>query len=62
MRASVIIPTYQGAHRIAATLDALERQTRKDFELIIVVDGSTDGTAGMLRQQKLLLQLPTQLK
>ena len=53
MRASVIIPTYQGAHRIAATLDALERQTRKDFELIIVVDGSTDGTAGMLRRQKL---------
>jgi glycosyltransferase involved in cell wall biosynthesis len=57
MRASVIIPTYQGAHRVGATLEALERQTRKDFELIIVVDGSTDGTAQIVRQQKTTLEI-----
>jgi len=53
MRASVIIPTYQGAHRIEGTLHALEQQTRKDFELIVVIDGSTDGTAQIVNQQKL---------
>src|SRR5258706_11663840 len=56
MRASVIIPTYQGAHRIKATLEALERQTRKDFELILVIDGSTDGTAGIAGRQKMTMQ------
>ncbi len=55
MKTSVIIPTYQGAHKIAATLDALERQTRKDFELILVIDGSSDGTAEVVRRQKLTM-------
>src|SRR6185295_14072672 len=52
MRASVIIPSYQGANRIASVLAALESQTRKDFELILVIDGSTDATAHIVHQQK----------
>lgn len=39
---SVIIPLHQGAAHIGTTLDSLHRQTAKDFEVIIVDDGSTD--------------------
>lgn len=55
MKASVIIPTYEGAHRLAAILESLERQTQRDFEIIIVIDGSTDGSAEVVRKQKLTL-------
>src|SRR5882672_4794219 len=55
MRATVIVPTYQGADKILAALDAIQRQTRKDFELILVIDGSTDGTAEIIRRQKLTM-------
>lgn len=44
MKASVIIPTYNGADTIGPLLDALGKQTCLDFEVIVVVDGSTDGT------------------
>ncbi len=44
MRASVIIPTYNGARKISGLLDSLTNQTVMDFEVIIVVDGSTDNT------------------
>jgi glycosyltransferase involved in cell wall biosynthesis len=47
---SVIIPTYNRAAPLRACLEALARQTQpaSDFEVIVVVDGSTDGTADML--------------
>lgn len=41
---SVIIPTYQGEHRVLRTLNSLQNQRMKDFEVIVVVDGSTDNT------------------
>lgn len=44
MNVSVIIPTYNGAHKIVNILHALSQQTYKDFEIIIVIDGSTDNT------------------
>jgi glycosyltransferase involved in cell wall biosynthesis len=44
MTSSVIIPTYNGAKKIPLLLDALLKQTFSDFEVIIVVDGSTDNT------------------
>lgn len=49
MKVSVIIPTYNGAHKILNLLRSLEQQTTAPDEVIVVVDGSTDGTANMLR-------------
>lgn len=41
---SVIIPTYNRAGIICATIDNVLEQTYSNFELIVVDDGSTDGT------------------
>lgn len=49
MRFSVIIPTYQRGHIVTRTVGAFERQIFRDFEVVVVVDGSTDGTAAALR-------------
>ena len=39
---SVIVPAYQAAQFIAATLDSVLAQTFQDFEIIVVNDGSPD--------------------
>lgn len=54
-KTSIIIPTFNGKHKIINALASLEMQTLLPDELIIVVDGSTDGTAEMLRNMKLSL-------
>jgi glycosyltransferase involved in cell wall biosynthesis len=41
---SIIIPTFNRAHLIGATIDAVLEQSFSDFEVIIVDDGSTDHT------------------
>ena len=49
-RISVIIPVYNAEITILHTLKGLERQTRKDFEVLLVDDGSTDGSAELVAQ------------
>jgi GT2 family glycosyltransferase len=46
---SVIIPNLDGRDILACCLRSLERQTFKDFEVIIVDNGSTDGSVEMVR-------------
>lgn len=43
MRISVIVPVRNRRDLLALALEALDRQTRRDFEVIVVDDGSTDG-------------------
>jgi len=42
---SIIMPAYNSASTIAPAIQSVQRQTRGDFELIVVDDGSTDDTA-----------------
>jgi glycosyltransferase involved in cell wall biosynthesis len=46
---SVVIPAYNAADHLAATLESVRRQTLSDWELLVIDDGSTDGTARLVR-------------
>jgi GT2 family glycosyltransferase len=50
-RVSVVIPTWNGAALLRAALASLRAQTFRDFETIVVDNGSTDGTAAMVRAE-----------
>ena len=47
---SVLICVYNGENYLAATIDSVLAQTHQDFELIVVDDGSTDGSAKVLER------------
>lgn len=49
-RFSVVVPTFQRREIVLRTVAALDRQSERDFEAIVVVDGSTDGSAEALRR------------
>ena len=49
LRFSVIVPTFDRADTITATLESLRSQTFREFEVIVVDDGSTDGTAEVVK-------------
>jgi glycosyltransferase involved in cell wall biosynthesis len=45
MKVSVVMPTYNRQHMIGRAVESVIRQSHKNWELIIVDDGSTDDTA-----------------
>lgn len=47
-KVSVIIPTYNRAHCVGEAIESVLSQTFRDFELIVVDDGSTDNTQEVL--------------
>ncbi|MES4887773.1 bifunctional glycosyltransferase family 2 protein/CDP-glycerol:glycerophosphate glycerophosphotransferase [Streptomyces sp. NPDC096012] len=46
-RLSVIVPMYDVEHYLPACLDSLAAQTYEDFEVLMVDDGSPDGSAAI---------------
>jgi glycosyltransferase involved in cell wall biosynthesis/peptidoglycan/xylan/chitin deacetylase (PgdA/CDA1 family) len=50
VRFSIVIPTHQRREIVQRTLRAVSNQEHDDFEVIVVIDGSTDGTADALRK------------
>ncbi|MDI9311579.1 MAG: glycosyltransferase [Limnohabitans sp.] len=56
MQVSVVIPTYNGKEKVLRLLNKLCLQTNQDFETIVVIDGSTDGTVEELSKSKWDLQ------
>lgn len=49
-RVSVIIPHWNGRHHLDDCLNALRRQTYTDHEVILVDNGSTDGSQAYVRE------------
>lgn len=51
-KVSIILPTYNRAYCISKAIDSVMNQTCQDFVLIIVDDGSTDNTSGLVSQYR----------
>lgn len=49
MKVSVVLAVFNEERHLGSTVESLLRQTESDFELVIVDDGSTDGTPEILK-------------
>ena len=45
---SIVIPTYNRAHLIEHTINSILKQSFKNYEVIIIDDGSTDNTRNLI--------------
>lgn len=50
---SICIPTYNRKNYLKEAIDSILAQTYKDYEIVIVDDGSTDGTEEMIKSLNL---------
>lgn len=48
-KVSICIPTYNRKNYLKETLESVFAQTYKDYEVVVVDDGSTDGTDQMIK-------------
>ena len=55
---SVIIPTFNRLGFLKEAVESVEKQSCRDFELIIVDDGSTDSTGGYLESLPVKIHPP----
>ena len=45
---TVLMPVFNGAKHLREAIDSILAQTERDFEFLIIDDGSTDNTAEIL--------------
>ncbi len=50
-KATVVIPNYNGLSFLKPCIEALKRQKCRDFDILIVDNGSTDGSVGWIKEQ-----------
>jgi glycosyltransferase involved in cell wall biosynthesis len=50
MKISIIIPVFNEVGYLSYCINSLSNQTEKDYEVVLVDDGSTDGTLNILRE------------
>ncbi|MDZ4078812.1 MULTISPECIES: glycosyltransferase family 2 protein [Hydrocarboniphaga] len=55
---TVLIPTYNRAHLVTRALNSVAAQEFSDFEIVVVDDGSSDGTLGEVRRWSQRTGLP----
>ena len=55
---TVFTPTFNRAHTLHRVFDSLVAQTHRDFEWIVVDDGSSDGTQQLIQQWKAIADFP----
>ncbi|RIK38355.1 MAG: glycosyltransferase family 2 protein [Chloroflexi bacterium] len=48
---AIVVLNYNGKAHLSPLLESLARQTRRDFELVIVDNGSTDGSRALLEAE-----------
>ncbi|MBT6982542.1 MAG: glycosyltransferase, partial [Candidatus Marinimicrobia bacterium] len=51
MKISVVIPTYNRKHTLSRALDSVLAQSYQPFEIIVIDDGSTDGTFDLIKSK-----------
>lgn len=49
-KVSVIVPCYNAEKTITGTLDSLKNQVYKDFKVVLINDGSEDGTVAVIEK------------
>ena len=52
MKTTIIIPNYNGLSFMEPCFEALEAQTMKDFKILVVDNGSTDGSVEWLKEHR----------
>jgi len=50
VKCSIVLPLFNGAAYVGETLESIAAQTYQDAELVVVDDGSTDGSAALVEQ------------
>ena len=57
LKASVVIPVYNGERYVRELITGLNKQTEKNFEVIVVDDGSTDNSLKIIKETKKAFKL-----